>query len=135
MNFREIVLNWILNWIIFWRNSNIELNQFGYRSPLTKTLIWPISTTSTPPNIYIVGKLWIMAFCWPYPFTLPKFLQALGILLTPWDWNEHTSWDCVVCKQYIEVLIKLLCGCWWDSPWLQWWHFFMYADDLWWLYF
>ena len=24
----------ILNWIIFWRNSNIELNQFGYRSPL-----------------------------------------------------------------------------------------------------
>ena len=34
MNFREILLNWILNWIIFWQNSNIELNQFGYRSPL-----------------------------------------------------------------------------------------------------
>ena len=34
-----------------------------------------------------------MAFCWPYPFTLPKFLQALR---TPWDWNEHTSWDCVI---------------------------------------
>ena len=34
MIFCEIVLNWILNWIIFWRNSNIELNQFGYRSPL-----------------------------------------------------------------------------------------------------
>ena len=68
----------------------------------TNTLIWPISTTSkptpTPPNIYIVGKLWIMAICWPYPFTLPKFLQALRILLTPWDWNEHTSWDCVLSR-------------------------------------
>ena len=30
MNFHEIVLNWI----ICWRNSNIELNRFGYRSPL-----------------------------------------------------------------------------------------------------
>ena len=38
MNFCEIILNWILNWIIFWRNSNIELNQFGYRSPLTPCL-------------------------------------------------------------------------------------------------
>lgn len=34
IEFCEIILNWILNWIIFWRNSNIELNQFGYRSPL-----------------------------------------------------------------------------------------------------
>ena len=24
----------ILNWIIFWQNSNIELNQIGYRPPL-----------------------------------------------------------------------------------------------------
>ena len=30
LNFHEIVLNWI----ICWRNSNIELNRFGYRSPL-----------------------------------------------------------------------------------------------------
>ena len=28
--------------------------------------------------------------------TLTKFLQALRILLTPWDWNESTSWDCVI---------------------------------------
>ena len=34
MNFHGIVLNWILNLIIFRRNSNIELNRFGYRSPL-----------------------------------------------------------------------------------------------------
>ena len=33
LNFHEIVLNWI----IFWRNSNIELNRFGYRSPLGST--------------------------------------------------------------------------------------------------
>ena len=44
-----------------------------------------------PPNIYIVGKLWIWAFICAYPFTLPKFLQALRILLTPWDSNDHTS--------------------------------------------
>ena len=27
-------------------------------------------------------------------FNCPKFLQALRILLTPWDWNETTTWDC-----------------------------------------
>ena len=32
-----MILNWTLNWIIFWRNSNIELNRFGYRSPLGST--------------------------------------------------------------------------------------------------
>ena len=37
-----------------------------------------------------------MGLCWPYPLTLPKILQALRILLTPWDWNEHTSWDCIL---------------------------------------
>ena len=60
----------------------------------TKTLIWPISTTSTPPNIYIVGKLWIMAICWPYPFTLPKFLQDLRILLTPPESYYGMILDC-----------------------------------------
>ena len=37
-----------------------------------------------------------MAISCAYPFTLPKFLQALRILLTPWDSNDHTSWDCVL---------------------------------------
>ena len=34
MNFPETTLNWILNWINFGQNSNIELNQFGYRTGL-----------------------------------------------------------------------------------------------------
>ena len=31
-----MILNWILNWINFERNSNIELNQFGYRTGLVQ---------------------------------------------------------------------------------------------------
>ena len=46
MNFCEIILKWILNWIIFWRNSNIELNQFGYRSPLVKRPQQPVKAFS-----------------------------------------------------------------------------------------
>ena len=37
MNFHDTTLNWILNWINCGRNSNIELNQFGYRTGLGKS--------------------------------------------------------------------------------------------------
>ena len=37
----------------------------------------------------------IWAICWrPYAFNWPKFLQALRILIKPWDWNKTTTWDC-----------------------------------------
>ena len=31
----KAILNWILNESFFWQNSKIELNQIGYRTPLT----------------------------------------------------------------------------------------------------
>ena len=70
-----------------------------------------------------------------YPFTLPKFLQALRILLTPRDWNEHTSWDCVIRKHLMRDGLDL-----WltvqrvqaflnsDDPFLQ---LFLFCDLIW----
>ena len=37
-----------------------------------------------------------MAICWPYAFTLPKFLQALRILVIPWDRILHPFLHCVI---------------------------------------
>ena len=55
----------------------------------------PFRPHPPPFDIYIIGKLWIIAICWrPYAFNWPKFLQALRILIKPWDWNETTTWDC-----------------------------------------
>ena len=38
-----------------------------------------------------------MAIYWPYAFTLPKFLQALRILVIPWDRILHPFLHCVIC--------------------------------------
>ena len=61
MIFCEIVLNWILNWIIFWWNSNIELNQFGYRSPLFPVNWSPneqdhITYQPLPSGVFSIGQ-------------------------------------------------------------------------------
>ena len=55
MNFHEMILNRILNWINFERNSNIELNQFGYRTGLTWRQLY--TCQSYPVDWNIVGKL------------------------------------------------------------------------------
>ena len=68
----------------------------GEKRKVSLKLMVRLGGITPPPNIYIIGKLWIMAISCAYPFTLPKFLQALRILLTPWDSNDHTSWDCVI---------------------------------------
>ena len=39
----------MLNWIIFCRNSNIELNQFGYRSPLSSSSLEDVG--ASPPTL------------------------------------------------------------------------------------
>ena len=44
LNWIFVKYYWIEYWIIFWQNSNIELNQFGYRSPLSPGL------RSLPPS-------------------------------------------------------------------------------------
>ena len=67
-------------------------------------------------------------------FNCPKFLQALRILLTSWDWNERTSWDCVnrhnqnmkmiisvsvfkIYKEYLDFTLHYLAGIIWK--WLN----------------
>ena len=69
MNFCEIILNWILNWIIFWRNSNIELNQFGYRSPLlwrlNPQLPCALQSWIILPYLFIFSYPLFRAFVWP----------------------------------------------------------------------
>ena len=46
MNFHDTTLNWILNWINFGQNSNIELNQFEYRTGLVPSLPMERQTVS-----------------------------------------------------------------------------------------
>ena len=79
MNFREILLNWILNWIIFWQNSNIELNQFGYRSPLwPKAKSFRISVNlenvafkfKKKMTKFLKNHFWTFTFIWPQPPSL-----------------------------------------------------------------
>ena len=64
-----ISLNWIIFWIKpwvkqywieywmnhFWQNSNIELSQIGYRTPLTHALYWP-SAIKNQPNWLILTQ-------------------------------------------------------------------------------
>ena len=45
----------------------------------------------------------IMAFCWPYSFTLPKFLQALRILLTPPESYYGMILDCDITTLYLCI--------------------------------
>ena len=49
----------------------------------------------------IIVCIYILEFCfyWPYTFTLPKFLQALRILLTPWDRILHLFLHCVLLRR------------------------------------
>ena len=49
-----MILNWILNWINFAQNSNIELNQFGYRTGLG-------SIEKSAPEIHVVPLISSMA--------------------------------------------------------------------------
>ena len=74
MNFCEIILNWILNWIIFWRNSNIELNQFGYRSPLFQFQ----KHFRTQKQLCFNSQIF---FCWDFVHFHNCKLVIVGVLL------------------------------------------------------
>ena len=52
-----------------------------------------------------------MAICWPYPFTLPKFLQALRILLTSPESYYGMILDCDI-PVWPYVWQIMCCICW-----------------------
>ena len=82
-----------------------------------------------PPNIYIVGKLWIWAFIWRWAIKIWSILQAVRILLPSWNRIMHSylhsvlpehklvtqshaavAWDCCKMKKWTEF--KAI----WNSP-------------------
>ena len=62
-----------------------------------------------PPNIYIVGKLWILAFIWRWAIKIWSILQAVRILLPSWDRIMHSYLHSVLKK--IEPFIQGIHWC------------------------
>ena len=74
----------------------------------------PFRPHLSPPNIYIVGKLWILAFIWLWAIEILSILQAVRILLTSWDRIMHSYLHSVLTYHSDnegENKGKMLAGC------------------------
>ena len=94
-----MILNRILNWINFERNSNIELNQFGYRT-------W-LHHHGCYLDCYVKGKSYVKAILsgdwnhWVvqlYLFRLTNFVQAAWSWAFEWSSANNGSVCFVNCK-------------------------------------
>ena len=86
LNFCESFLNWILNWINFGQNSNIELNQFGYRTGLClQQWSWSLIIIIAIKNRLHEVILWLglVSYC------VNVCTISLYAIWVQWHWKGH----------------------------------------------
>ena len=73
----------------------------------------PFRPHLSPPNIYIVGKLWILPFIWRWAIEIWSILQAVRILLTSWDRIMHSYLhsviSCFASESFLFFYKKKIC--------------------------